>query len=130
MANVLTVAVIFYFLYKIIELFIHRKERLLLVDKIEKIGQIGNINSIQDLRNLFMNTQDARKKFWSLRWGLLLTGVGLGMVVGYLLATYIDSRLGFEEIEIASAFLFGGIALAISFIVERVLVSKDSGTVK
>lgn len=130
MSDVLMIAVIFYFLYKIIELFVHKKERLLLIDKIEKIGQVGNINGIQEIRSLFMTTPETGKKFWSLRWGLLLAGVGLGMVVGYVMATYIDSHLGWGQIETASAFLFGGIALAISFIVERILASKDADTGK
>jgi len=52
-----------------------------------------------------------------LKWALLLVGVGLGLFIGSLLETY--TRLPHEAAYFASALFFGGLGLAIAFLVAR-----------
>jgi hypothetical protein len=52
-----------------------------------------------------------------LKWALLLAGVGFGLFLGSLLATYTDIQE--EPAYIASALFFGGVGLAIAYLMAR-----------
>lgn len=52
-----------------------------------------------------------------LKWALLLVGVGLGLFVGSLFDTY--SRVPEPPAYFGSALFFGGIGLAIAFLISR-----------
>ena len=74
-------AIIFYFVYRVLENLIHRKERLIIAQKIEtldpqKSGQI-------DLNKWFGAA--APNKYAPLRWGLLLTGASLGILIAFFI---------------------------------------------
>lgn len=52
----------------------------------------------------------------ALRWALLLIGVGIGFLMGY----WLDSAFDMEETGYFSMlFIFGGLGLAVSYIVEE-----------
>ena len=81
MQGVIICAVIFYFVYRVLENLIHRKERLIIAQKIEtldpqKSGQM-------DLNKWFGAA--APNKYAPLRWGLLLTGAALGIILAFFI---------------------------------------------
>ena len=55
--------------------------------------------------------------YTTLRWALLLVGVGLGLFLGSVLETY--TRVPEEPAYFGSALFFGGIGLAIAFLLQK-----------
>jgi ABC-type antimicrobial peptide transport system permease subunit len=55
--------------------------------------------------------------YGSLRWALLLVGFGLGLFIGSLFDTY--SRIPKEPAYFGSAIFFGGLGLAVAFLIAR-----------
>ncbi len=94
---IFVLAIIFGFLYGIIYLNIRRKERMALLEK----GADPAI--FQEPRT---------EKQTSLRYGLLLIGLAIGILMGNLLE--VSTELGPEASYFSMVFLFGGIALVLS----------------
>lgn len=68
---------------------------------------------------LFNNPKKSRLVFWTLKFGMLLLGIGIGLIAAILFAR---TSHNWDEKQIAYvAFIltFGGIGLIISFIIER-----------
>lgn len=125
MEDVLICVVVFYFLYRLFELFIHRKERLLLVQKLESLD---SHKSGVDLGKLFAQSGISFGKFSSLRWGLLAIGVAIGLVLAFFIVHGYYSGPDFFDGDIlylGFMVLFGGIGLISSFLIERNLTAKD-----
>lgn len=60
--------------------------------------------------------------FGTLKFSLLLMGVGLGFLVGY----FIDSNTRMDEMSYFSMlFLFGGIGLAIAYTIQKKRIDKE-----
>ena len=60
--------------------------------------------------------REQRGKFGTLRWSLMLIGVGIGFLMGYAL----DSMFDMEETGYFSMlFIFGGLGLGLSYMVEE-----------
>ena len=79
--DAIIVAIIFYFVYRVLENLIRRKERLIVAQKIEtldpqKNGQI-------DLNKWFGAV--ATNKYAPMRWGLLLIGAAYGLVLAFFI---------------------------------------------
>ncbi len=126
MEGAIIFAIIFYFVYRILENLIHRKERLIVAQKIEtldlqKSGQIA-------LNKWFGAA--APNKYASLRWGLLLTGAALGLLVAFFIKEGMmpDKNWYNDDVQVlyfGSAFLFAGIGLLVSFVLERKYTVED-----
>jgi ABC-type Fe3+-siderophore transport system permease subunit len=99
---VLVLAIIFGAIYGIIQLNYQHKERKMLLEK-------GADPSVFNLPR----TQKAT----SLRYGLLLIGIALGILLGSVLTA--TSTLAQEAAYFSMVFLFGGIALVVSFFLEK-----------
>ena len=120
-------AIIFYFVYRILENLIHRKERLIIAQKIEtldpqKSGQM-------DLNKWFGAA--APNKYAPLRWGLLLTGAALGIILAFFIHQGLYPEMkwystGAEMLYFGLTFLFAGIGLLISFMLERKFSAEDA----
>lgn len=98
---ILVLLVIFGFIYGIVHLGVRRKERMTMLDK-------GADPSV---------FQDLKPGIAGIRYGLLLIGVAVGVLLGNI----IDATTCLEE-EVSyfsMIFLFGGIALVISYFLER-----------
>ena len=127
MQGVIICAVIFYFVYRVLENLIHRKERLIIAQKIEtldpqKSGQI-------DLNKWFGAA--APNKYAPLRWGLLLTGAALGIILAFFIHQGLYPEMkwystGAEMLYFGLTFLFAGIGLLISFMLERKFSAEDA----
>ncbi len=122
----LVLAVIGLTMYKIVELFARRKERLELIQKLS--GNNTNLNA-----NLSFNNSNP---FSSLKIGLLLVGVGLGCLIGIIIQTTCTDSLSFQfdklnegvrenidelvgTIYFACISTFGGIGLVTAYLIER-----------
>lgn len=133
---VANVAIVFGVIYKLFELFVGRKERMMLIEKLpvetltdEKLKNGGL--SLCDLKeNLFPTSST------SLRFCCLLIGLGLGLLAGYCLvlnsqpeyfASDEISRPVRETVSIiygACVLLGGGIGLIVAFVIEVIRASR------
>lgn len=78
----LVCAVIFGCIYKVIELFVRKKERLMIISKLTEISNV-------DFKGITL--YDGGNKFTALRVGWLMLGIGCGFLLGFLInlmATY------------------------------------------
>jgi hypothetical protein len=113
---VLVVGISVFGVYKLFELFVRKQERMAMVDKIDKLSEIEFKGTKIDLPAF-----SSYGKFTSLRIALLLMGVGLGFITGFilLLEGFIrDSRQESEILYFACIALFGGLGLLISYFIE------------
>ncbi|MBL7110835.1 MAG: hypothetical protein ISS19_02700 [Bacteroidales bacterium] len=91
----------------IVYLFLRRKERATLIEK----GQSATIF-------------ETRKNVpHALKWGMLLIGIGIGIIIGRILAFY--TAMGEEESFFSMVLLCGGIALVIYHFIARNLQKKN-----
>ena len=120
-----------YAFYKVIELFVRKKERLMLVDKLNTLDNV-NTNNI-NLSGLFGGVKVLQNQYLSLRIGSLLMGLGLGLLIGYLIVQISygdlreltwDLREAQSVIYGASTLLFGVMGLTAGFIAEMKMKNK------
>lgn len=118
-------------IYGLFELFVRKRERMAIIEKIgDKIdasafeGKLGLPNYMRHF------------SFSSLKAGCLLSGVGLGLMVGFIINTsmavaqisYHDDWYNRELAGTAygaSVLLFGGIGLIVAFVIEMKLGKKS-----
>lgn len=126
----LTTGIVFFAIYAIFELIIRRKERLAIIDKIgDKVDP-----SFLEGKLRLPGYGTPSFSFSSLKIGCLLTGIGLGVLVGFgldiMLKVWSTSYPGINEYQIrgaaygSSVLLFGGIGLIIAFIIETKMKKK------
>ena len=109
--------------YKLFELFVCKKERLLMIEKMgdkfspDMVGQKINFSSVGNI------------SFSALKFGCLFMGLGLGLLVGYLICVttiegYFEVKRYMQLYETVSVIygacvlVFGGLGLLIAFLVE------------
>ncbi len=98
---VLVLGVIFGSIVMLVYLNIRKKERMALIEK----GADASI---------FASKPETSP---SLKWGIFLSGLAIGLLVGYLLETYLHMH---QEIAYFSMlFLFGGMSLIIYHLINR-----------
>ena len=122
----LNFAIVFGGIYKVIELFVHKRERLMLISKITELRNF-------DFKGI--NLYSSGNKYTALRIGWLLLGVGCGFLLGFCInmwATYGDYSFRADEdfvyrysnrvggiVYVASVCICGGIGLLMSYRAER-----------
>lgn len=111
-------------IYKLFELFVCRKERLTMI---EKIGSTFDASMIQ---NKFSFPEKKLPVFGTLKIACLLLGVGLGLMAGFGLTqslglnhmTRVNETWHMQDtigvVYGASVLLFGGLGLLVAFILE------------
>ncbi len=126
----LTVGIVAFAFYKLIELYVRKKERLLII---EKLSQLENANVENfNLSGIFGGKNLPWNQFISLRIGCLLMGLGLGLLIGFLIvnasipmSSHIQDSWNTRELMSivygSSTLLFGGIGLVAGFVIERKL---------
>ena len=106
-------------IYALFELFVRRKERLLIIEKISERMDIADLGKRLSLPSYSL----PRFSFSSLKTGCLLMGIGLGILVGFfcnlIVAANISSAYG------ASVLLFGGLGLIVAFVIETNMKKKE-----
>jgi len=99
---IFVLAIIFGFIYAVIYLNVRRKERMALLER-------GADPSIFQ--------EPKTEKLTSLRYGLFLIGLAIGILMGNVLE--VSTELGPEASYFSMVFLFGGIALVLSHFLGR-----------
>ena len=121
--------IVFGAIYKVVELFVRKRERLMLISKLTEISNV-------DFKGIKLYSSG--NKFTALRVGCLMLGVGIGFLVGFLLNfvitegdyerltewQYLDKVGGI--IYVASICVFGGIGLLISYFAERKVETSEN----
>ena len=112
-------------IYALFELFVRRKERLLIIEKISERMDIADLGKRLSLPFSFS----------SLKTGCLLMGIGLGILVGFFCNLIVaanshslDFRNEYEAISSAygaSVLLFGGLGLIVAFVIETNMKKKE-----
>lgn len=104
---VLVLLIIFGFIYGIVALGVRRKERMVMLEK-------GADPSVFN---------DLKPGMAGIRYGLLLIGVAVGILVGNILdaTTVLEEEVSYFSM----IFLFGGIALVISYFLEKYQGNKE-----
>lgn len=126
----LVVGMITYGIYALFELFVRRKERILLI---EKIGEKIDPSFLEIGKVTFPSFSNARLpfSFSALKWGFLLLGVGFGLFVGVwfhllVINTFPEfpKYIG-DMIYGACVLLFGGLGLVLSFVIEKKIAREE-----
>lgn len=112
-------------LYKLFELFVCKKERLAII---EKMGEKFSPDILENKINL---SSVGNLSFSALKFGCLFIGLGLGLLVGYLICTttidgyttmthgnLYSQRDTISVIYGACVLLFGGVGLLTAFLIE------------
>lgn len=121
-------------IYKLFELFVCKKERLTMI---EKLGD--KLNNGDIISNLSLNLNYSRSKFTfgALKGGCLMLGIGLGLLLGFFICISAipnyayngdfswEMRQAINIIYGACVLLFGGAGLLGAFLVEIKLNKKE-----
>lgn len=115
---VANVAIVFGVVYKLFELFVRRKERMMFI---EKMGD----KLTPEIWKEGMSYPSCGFSFSALRWGCLALGLGFGLLMGYSIVYLTDPEaLGYrvsETVSIiygASVLIGGGVGLIVSYVIE------------
>lgn len=113
--------VVFYGIYSIFDLFVRRKERM------EIIERMGDKLDSDLLKLSFGFRQINKLSFSALKLGSLLCGIGLGLFIGSLFASMFEMKMYLENAFIGgSVLLFGGLGLIAAFVIELKMSNKKN----
>lgn len=120
--------------YKLFELFVCRKERLTMI---EKLGDKLNSGDIRSNLSFNFNYSRSRFTFGSLKAGLLMLGIGLGLLFAFFICcnafpNYTVGRQAAWEVDRqaslvygACVLIFGGAGLLTAFLIELKINKKE-----
>ena len=125
-------------IYKLFELFVGKKERLTMIEKLgDKLdpSMLGNRLSLPlPVGTPFMSSFPI--SFSALKFGCLLLGMGLGLLTGYMICVttvpdyFTERNWHMSELTSliygANVLLFGGLGLVVAFIVELKISQKKT----
>lgn len=111
-------------IYKLFELFVRKKERLMIIDKIGDKLTPDILNGKIDF-----STDIPKLSFSALKFGCLFVGLGIGLLVAfavhYNFADFVENAYYLRSAVYGSCvLLFGGLGLLIAFIVELKVSKK------
>jgi len=120
MESILVPAIVFYFIYKTIELLVRKKERKLLIERMAQ-------TSPETLQSHLHSDQVVPKgsQFLMLRLGALSLGIGIGWILGRLFYEMMrqnygaDMRGELDSTLIATIAFCAGLALIIVYLIEK-----------
>lgn len=128
----LVVGIITLGIYKLFELFVCRKERLIMIEKLADRVNTGDVNSNFSLN---LNYSRSRFTFGSLKGGALMLGIGLGLLIAFFICAnsfpnYTAERNWDVERQAsvvygACVLFFGGLGLIIAFLIEMMIHKKE-----
>ena len=124
--SVLVPAVVFYFIFKIFELYVRRGERLRLI---EKLDSLPSDTEKVELNRLSSSFHSADKHSLAIKAGSMFVGMGIGLLLAFFL-TFVFQRAienldgwsfghTFETLSGICLLIFGGLGLLILSIIMR-----------
>lgn len=122
--------IVFASIYSLFELFVRRRERMAII---EKLGDKLNPACLEGKLNL--NLMSGRRfSFGALKAGCLMIGIGLGFLVGFVICSacvpdyFGTTNYHYSDITGiiygACLFIFGGIGLLVAFLAELKYANK------
>jgi hypothetical protein len=121
----LVVGIITLGIFRLFDLFVRKKERLAIIEKISDKFDASMIEN----KFSFPITTSGNSIFSTLKIACLLLGIGLGLLVGYFIC--LNTIAGYNIMELrnnaheisgvvygASVLLFGGLGLLVAFVIE------------
>jgi hypothetical protein len=128
MESIFVTGIVFFFVYKIVELSVRQKERRLMVEKMTEISPEMLHQNISSMKSVQRDSLIGRK-FSTLRLGALLFGVGFGWILGWILylsqTDYVNTLGNWDKdhfqnsIMISTTAFCAGIALIVVYFIER-----------
>lgn len=118
-------------IYKLFELFVCRRERMAIIEKLSDKITTTDLNGKFSLPDYSHN-----RSFSALKGGCLMLGIGLGLLIGFIICAVSIPRYVFMEniswnvrqmtsiIYGASVLLFGGAGLITAFLIENKISKK------
>lgn len=110
--------------YKLFELFVCKKERLLMIEK------LGDKLSPDMLKDKISLPAVGGLSFSALKFGCLFMGLGIGLLVAfsihYNFSEFCDSRRIQSVVYGSCVLLFGGLGLLVAFLVELNINKKNN----
>lgn len=124
------IGIITYGIYKLFELFVCRRERLNIIDKLTENITMAPSDKLS-LNGYFQQ----RFSYGALKAGCLLIGIGLGLLIGFMICclsmpNYLQHFKDWEFRQISGiiygscVLLFGGIGLITAFVIELKIGKK------
>ena len=125
MTPVFVTAIVFVSIYKMIELFVRRNERMAIINKLHT----ENSRNI-DFGKLNINSAlGSSQKFTALKWGAFAIGLGIGLLVYFIIVincSGIDEFYFLKSTLSGSLCLIGGgLGLIIAFLIENAMQKSD-----
>ena len=125
---ILITLTIFVTVYRIFELFVRKNERMRIIEKAANVPPLDQ-NCLREDITAYC-PQSLRRSYMPLRCGLLAIGIGLGLLVAFLLVglatngRYYANTDGYNwmvprVVYPSCVCLFGGIGLLMSYVIER-----------
>ena len=121
----LVVGIITLGIFRLFDLFVRKKERLAII---EKIGEKFDPSMVEN-KFSFPMTNSGSGAFGTLKIACLLLGIGAGLLIGYFIC--LNSIAGYSTMNLqnnaneisgvvygASVLLFGGLGLLVAFVIE------------
>jgi hypothetical protein len=111
-----TFGIVTYGIYSIFSLFVRRKERFYLI---EKLGDRVTPELLAE-EKINLPAWVGSKSFGALKAAMVLLGLGIGLLAGFLVTTWYDFNNWDERGTVygACVLITGGLALLIAFLVE------------
>ena len=119
-------------IYKLFELFVCRKERIIMI---EKLADRLNAEDVSNKFSIDLNYSNSRFSFTALKGGLLMLGIGLGLLVAFFIClnTFVNytGSQGWAGDRMsgvvygACVLLFGGMGLLAAFLIELKIQRKE-----
>jgi hypothetical protein len=113
--------------YGLFELFVRRKERLTIIEKVCEKLDVSTFEGKLDFGSYM-----PKFSFSALKAGCLMTGTGLGILVGFILnnlpliyQSYKNNWYDNNAAYGASVLLFGGLSLIVAFVIEIKMAKKN-----
>jgi hypothetical protein len=127
-------------IYRLFELFVRKKERLAIIEKLEERMASGEIK--ETLKFPIFGKIDYSYSSWALKISLLMIGVGLGAIIAFFIQYQLVGDLllqnnsdtweirrnlhGFQEVIYLSCIaVFGGVGLLAAYLIELKQRAKD-----
>lgn len=120
--------------YKLFELFVRKKERLILIEKLNDQLSIGDIS---ERLHIPLISNHFNLSFGALKGGFLMLGIGLGLLLAFFICCYTfpnyavggDYAWRLERqasiVYGSCVLIFGGLGLLVAFLIEIKLCRKE-----
>ncbi|NDV68324.1 DUF6249 domain-containing protein [Dysgonomonas sp. 25] len=119
-----------YGIYRLFELFVRRKERMAIIEKLMSNSIDSDILNKQLNMPLFQKSNAS----WPIRIGLMLVGIGIGVTIASIVDINMSAngeqgwqmRSAIASLYVACIATFGGLGLIAAYFIERKHNKKDS----